>query len=64
MLNKKGQIYLLAALILGFVIYGLSTVVNKSEQQKIEGDFERLSDNYNISISSQLCKKFSSIVSI
>ena len=48
MLNKKGQIYLLAALILGFVIYGLSTVVNKFEQQKIEGDFERLSDNYNI----------------
>ncbi len=48
MITKKGQVYILAALILGLVIYGLSTVVNKFEQQKIEGDFARLSENYDV----------------
>lgn len=45
-MKKKGQIYILAALILIVIIYGMVTVVNKTSQESIESDFEKLSTNY------------------
>ncbi len=43
---KKGQIYILTALILIVIIYGMVTVVNKVSQENIESDFEKLSTDY------------------
>lgn len=43
---KKGQIYILTALILIVIIYGMVTVVNKASQENIESNFEKLSNNY------------------
>ena len=45
-MNKRGQIYLLAAIIFAIAIYGVSSIVNKAEQQGLKGDFEKLSENY------------------
>jgi len=45
-MNKRGQIYLLAAIIFAIAIYGISSVVNKVDQQELKGDFEKLSENY------------------
>ena len=45
-MNKKGQIYILAALILSIIIFTLSQTINKFKQEKLEGDFEKLSNNY------------------
>tara|TARA_Y100000310_G_scaffold302635_1_gene340223 strand:+ start:59635 stop:60321 length:687 start_codon:yes stop_codon:yes gene_type:complete len=45
-MNKKGQIYIVAALILSVIIFDLSQVLNQLEQKKIEDNFEELSDNY------------------
>ena len=48
MMNKKGQVYILAAMLLSVVLYGLSAVPNFSVQQQFKGDFEKLSNNYEI----------------
>lgn len=45
-MQKRGQIYILAALIILAVIFSLSSVVNKVKQEKIESDFSKLSENY------------------
>ncbi|MBI2663431.1 hypothetical protein HYX15_02770 [Candidatus Woesearchaeota archaeon] len=45
-MNKKGQIYILAALVLSIVIFSLSQTINKFYQERIEDDFEKLSSNY------------------
>lgn len=45
-MEKEGQVYILVAIVLAIVIFGLVTVVNKVEQESIESDFEALSDNY------------------
>ena len=45
-MNKKGQIYLVAALLLGLVIYGLVSEKNFLRRFSIEDDFEELSENY------------------
>lgn len=45
-MNKRGQIYILAAIIFAIAIYGMSSIVNKVEQKEIKGDFEKLSENY------------------
>lgn len=42
----KGQIYILTALILTVIIYGMVTVANKTSQESIKGNFEKLSSNY------------------
>ena len=47
-MEKKGQIYILAALMLGIIIYGLSTIVNFTDQEEIKGDFGLLANNYEI----------------
>ncbi|MDD5254066.1 MAG: hypothetical protein PHG05_03090 [Candidatus Nanoarchaeia archaeon] len=46
-MNKRGQIYILAVIILALVLVGIASIVNKASQEKIEGDFERLSENYD-----------------
>lgn len=43
---KKGQVYILAAIILTVIIYGMVTIVNKVSQETLESDFEELSTNY------------------
>ena len=48
MMNKKGQVFILAAMLLLVVLYGLSAVPNFSVQQQFKGDFEKLSNNYEI----------------
>lgn len=45
---KRGQIYILAVILLAVVIYGLSTVLNIVEQEEVRGDFETLAQNYEI----------------
>jgi hypothetical protein len=45
-MNKKAQIYILAAIILSIIVFSLSSVVNKIEQKRLENDFEKLSKNY------------------
>lgn len=47
-MGKRGQIYILAAILLAVVVYGLSTVVNVVQQEEIRGDFEALSSNYEM----------------
>ena len=47
-MNKKGQIYILAALILSIVVFSLSQTINKFQQEELEEDFEKLSDNYEL----------------
>ncbi|MDD5331840.1 MAG: hypothetical protein PHE43_03405 [Candidatus Nanoarchaeia archaeon] len=46
-MNNKGQIYILAVIILALILVGVSSIVNKAEQEKIEGEFEKLSTNYD-----------------
>ncbi len=48
MMDKKGQVYVLAAIILLVILYGISIVPNFSVQQEFKGDFEKLSSNYEI----------------
>src|SRR3989344_1476214 len=46
--GKRGQIYLLAALILGLVIFLLVAETNVVKETVIEDDFESLAKNYEI----------------
>src|SRR3989338_5694531 len=46
--NKRGQIYILVALVLAMVIFGLNTVTNKASQVNIESNFRELSSNYAV----------------
>jgi hypothetical protein len=45
-MNKKGQIYILAALILSVVLFRLAATVNLASPNDIKDDFEKLSNNY------------------
>jgi len=45
-MERRGQIYLLTAIILAFIIFGLVSVVNKAGQESLKSDFEKLSANY------------------
>ncbi|MBI4153698.1 hypothetical protein HY501_00015 [Candidatus Woesearchaeota archaeon] len=45
-MDKRGQIYILVALVLALVIFGLNTVTNKASQVNLESNFRELSDNY------------------
>ena len=45
-MNKRGQVYILAALIISVVIFILALRPNVIIQEKIEDDFEKLSGNY------------------
>ena len=56
-MQKRGQIYILASLILIFVIFTLTTIPNKLNQEELEKSFEKLSKNYNYE-SSRLINSF------
>lgn len=43
---KKGQIYILAAIILCLAIFGIVTIANKAQRKGGETNFESLSENY------------------
>src|SRR3989344_5880273 len=47
-MHKRGQVFILAALILSFIIFSLAVKVNIANRPIIEGDFEGLSRNYDI----------------
>jgi len=51
---KKGQIYILAVIIIGFLIYTIITPTNFIHQKVIDDDFEELSKNYQIESSKLL----------
>lgn len=50
-MNKRGQVFILAAILLAVILFSLSAIRNKSEQEQIKGDFELLSENYKIEAS-------------
>lgn len=50
-MNKRGQIYLLVALILALVLYMLMTKTNILYEHEIVDDFETLSRNYDVEAS-------------
>lgn len=50
-MDKRGQIYILVALILALVLYMLMTKTNLVYEQDITDDFETLSKNYDIEAS-------------
>jgi len=43
---KKGQIYILSVLIIGFLLFTIITPSNFIHQRVIDDDFEELSKNY------------------
>ncbi len=45
-MNKRGQLYILVALVMAIIIYGMVTISNRVEQESVESDFEDLSTNY------------------
>jgi hypothetical protein len=45
-MSKKGQIFIIAAILLSLIIYILASVTNIARQEKMRGDFEGLSENY------------------
>jgi hypothetical protein len=45
-MQKRGQIYLLAALLIGFILFTLAAQMNVVKKTVIEDDFEELSKNY------------------
>ena len=47
-MNKRGQIYLLAALILGLIIFLVVAETNLVKETVIEDDFESLAKNYEV----------------
>lgn len=47
-MNKRGQIYILAAILFGFTIFTLTSKVNYTVDREIEDNFQELSDNYAI----------------
>lgn len=47
-MNKKGQVYILAAIIITFLIYLLFSETNVIHETVIQDDFESLSQNYEI----------------
>lgn len=45
-MNRKGQVYILASILLSLILYNLSLVPNIVVQQEFKGDFDKLADNY------------------
>lgn len=50
-MGKKGQVFILAAILIAAILFSLATIKNKSEQEGIKGDFEALSENFEIEAS-------------
>ncbi|MDP2907382.1 MAG: hypothetical protein Q8O03_05570 [Nanoarchaeota archaeon] len=47
-MSKRGQVFILAAILLAVILFSLSVIRNKFEQREIKGDFEALSENFQI----------------
>ena len=47
-MNKKGQIYIFAAVIIAVILFGLTFTYNKLEQGRLSKDFSGLSSNYDL----------------
>jgi len=47
-MDKRGQVYILAVIIMAFVIYGLFTDTNVVKETIVEDDFEELATNYEV----------------
>jgi len=45
-MNKRGQIYILVALVMSIAIFGLVSVSNNVVQENVKSNFEKLSSNY------------------
>jgi len=45
-MNKRGQVYILAAIVMSIIIYGMVTISNRVVQDSVASDFERISNNY------------------
>ncbi len=45
-MRKRGQVYILVALVIIVALYGLFAVTNKFTQKSVDSDFEEISDNY------------------
>lgn len=45
-MDKKGQVYIIAAILLSVVLFAMASVTNAAKQEKFKGDFEKLSNNY------------------
>ncbi len=48
MYNKKGQVYILVAIVLCVALFGIVSVVNRFEQDPMVDDFEEISENYKV----------------
>ena len=44
--NKRGQVYILAAIVMSIIIYGMVTISNRVVQDSVASDFERIANNY------------------
>ncbi|MDI6737545.1 MAG: hypothetical protein QME12_03440 [Nanoarchaeota archaeon] len=44
--DKRGQVYVLAAIVMSIIIYGMVTISNRVVQESVASDFERISNNY------------------
>ena len=47
-MGKRGEIYILAAIILAVLLYSLATTVNYLRQESLDDDFEKISKNYEL----------------
>jgi len=47
-MNKRGQLYILVALVMSIIIYGMVTISNRVEQESVNSYFESLSNNYAV----------------
>lgn len=47
-MSKRGQVFILAAILIAVILFSLSAVKNKSEQKEIKGDFDALAENFQI----------------
>ena len=45
-MNKRGQVYILAAIVMSIIIYGMVTISNRVVQDSVASDFERIANNY------------------
>lgn len=50
-MDKRGQIYILAAILFGFVLFMLTSRMNYATEKSIEDDFKELSKNYAVEAS-------------
>ncbi len=45
-MEKRGQVYVLAAIVMSIIIFGMVSVSNKALQESVASDFERIANNY------------------